>query len=265
MRSPRTKSWGRPLAVATVALGLTALGAPALKAQSRVSGVVLEDVTDRPVAGVEVRLIQVSGSVVRGAVTDSAGGFGFEAGAGEYRFVAERLGYARVESEPIELSEGQEVRIDVVMSAVAVPLDAVTVTVTGRTEPARIVEFRQRAEENRRLGRGRVYLREDLERLQPTSAEALVSSIPWGSRCQPEILVDGLPPVESLAGIRSEDIEGVEMYRGVTQIPQEYYSYGMCGLAMIWLRVDPPGARPLSWGRVVGAGIVLALLALFSR
>jgi Carboxypeptidase regulatory-like domain len=234
------------------------------KAQTTVSGTVREEGTDRGIGAAEIRLLDSNGRAEAGAVTDSLGAFSLETEVGSYQVVVERLGYATVESEPLEIGEDEDLQIDVMMSPAAVPIDAITVTVR-RNEPARIVEHRLRAEENQRLGRGRIYMRADIERLRPASAETLLAGFPWGGRCQPQILVDGLPPVESLGGIRPDDLEGVELYRGVSQIPPEYYRYGMCGLALIWLRTDPPGSQPLSWGRIIAAGLVLTLLALVSR
>ncbi|MQA89187.1 MAG: DUF1416 domain-containing protein [Gemmatimonas sp.] len=250
-------TWAWPIVVLFGSVGT-------IEAQSTVTGAVVEEGTERGIASAEVRLVDSAGGIEAGTLTDDDGAFQFEADPGTYRFVVERLGYAPIESDSLELEEGQDVRIDVTMSTAAVPLDAVTVTVR-RSVPIRIAEYRTRAEQSQRLGRGRVYMRDDIERLRPISAGALLAGFSWRGQCQPQILVDGLPPVENLSAIGPDDIEGIELYRGVNQIPPEYYRYGMCGLALIWLRADAPGARPLTWGRAIVAGVIVTLLLLISR
>jgi len=245
---------------AALALALLFCSAAA-GAQSTVQGTVVEEGTDRPIGTVDIRLVDASGSVGGRTITDVDGRFRLEVPAGSYRVAVQRLGYRAIESELIEFEDGGEFAVDVRMSASAVPLAAVTVTARRRAEPNRIVEFRERAEESQRLGRGRVYMRDDIDRIRPPSAGAVLAAFPWGNRCQPEILIDGMPPVESLSGIGPDDIEGIEMYRGVTQIPPEYYRYGMCGLALIWRRTDPPGMRRLTWSRAIVAGVIVGLLA----
>jgi hypothetical protein len=144
-------------------------------------------------------------------------------------------------------------------------LDAITVVVSEAFVPGRIVQYRERADFNRRAGIGRIYMRDDLERIQPNSAQEVLDRVLWGSRCRPLILLDGLPFDGPMTMVHGEDVEGIEIYRGLTQIPPEYYRYGMCGLAMVWSRPDPPGMRPFSWGRAAVAGFLVGLIALLAQ
>jgi hypothetical protein len=36
----------------------------------------------------------------------------------------------------------------------------------------------------------------------------------------------------------------------------------MCGLALVWSRIDPPGMKPFTWKRVAFAGLLVALIGL---
>jgi hypothetical protein len=78
-------------------------------------------------------------------------------------------------------------------------------------------------------------------------------------------MLDGLPFDGPMTMIAGDDVEGIEIYRGVTQIPAEYYRYGMCGLTMVWSRHDPPGMRPLTWKRAGVAGALIVLLGWLAR
>jgi hypothetical protein len=260
-RAPRSHA-ALPLLLLALPTALAAQEA----GQAVLHGSVLDEAGRVPIALAEVRLLDAGGGVVAGVLTDTAGIFRLEVEtAGEFDLSVRRIGYASILAERLELRRGEDVEIEVLMSPRAVPLDAVTVVTTRRFEPMRITEFRERAEESQRLGRGRVYMRADLERIQPISAQQLFDAVPWGIGCRPLVLVDGLPADGELHMLHPEDLEGVELYRGVNQIPPEYYRYGMCGLAMVWRRVDPEGMRPLTWARVAVAVVVLGIIGMMMR
>jgi hypothetical protein len=149
------------------------------------------------------------------------------------------------------------------MSPTAVPLEPLRVV--GRAEyiPGRLREFRERAEESRRMGRGRVFVRSDLDRMPAPQPSSLLAYAQSRGGCRPTILLDGLPvsSARELDGIVFMDLlEGVEFYTGPTQIPQQYANRGYCAMALFWTRADDPNARPFSWRRVlVAMGIVAGI------
>jgi hypothetical protein len=81
-------------------------------------------------------------------------------------------------------------------------------------------------------------------------------------------MLDGLPidtrDIDSI--IQPEDVEGVEIYRGSTQIPAQYMNRANCGLVLIWTRLDAPGMKPFSWKRLfIGLGVGALLVGLSTR
>jgi hypothetical protein len=55
--------------------------------------------------------------------------------------------------------------------------------------------------------------------------------------CSPQYFVDGLWTDESMAlTMRPEWIEGIEIYRRVSEIPPELNARGLCGVIVIWTR-----------------------------
>jgi hypothetical protein len=249
-----------------------------LDAQSVVRGTVIEDGTRQPIGVVDLRLLDATGAIRARAFSDEAGRFRMEVpDAGTYSLAVSRVGYATVEARDVEIEAEGDLELEVRLAARAVVLDAVTVVADRRRQFGRLEEFMERAERNRRMGRGRVYLREDIARIRPISVQELINAYSWGTRCRPGILLNGIMiepatagPVmpgarltDSLFGVRPEDIEGIELYRDFNQIPPEYYRPGMCGLALVWTSGEPGG--PWSWKRVAAAGLLVAIIGIFIR
>ncbi|HUE95132.1 MAG TPA: carboxypeptidase-like regulatory domain-containing protein, partial [Longimicrobiaceae bacterium] len=226
------------------------------------SGTILDSDTDSPVGSAAVRLIDESGVTVGTAVGSEAGTFRVTApGAGVYSIEVRRVGYEELRADGLRLVAEEPLEVEIRIGIDAVPLDPVVVVVQTYYEPGWITDFRARAEANQRVGRGRIYTRADIDRLRPARAENLLAFHPWRGGCQPHILLDGLPADGSLSMIPGDELEGVEIYRGA-QIPAEYYRTGMCGLVMVWRRIDAPGMGPLTWRRIGVAAVVLLLFGL---
>jgi hypothetical protein len=254
-----------PVYYTAAAFLLGALAAP-LSAQSIVRGSVVDDGSGVPINAVDIRLIDADGETRAQTISNEQGHFRMEVvDSDTYSLSVRRVGYAPIMAEGIEVEEESELELEVRLSARAVALQPVTVVAQRRAEPIRITEFRERAELSRRMGRGRVYMRDDLDRLNPNSAQEVLDGVLWGARCRPLVLLDGLPTDGRIFGLSGDQLEGIEIYRGVNQIPPEYYRYGMCGLALVWSRVDPEGMRPLTWARVAVAGVIVAVIGLLSR
>jgi hypothetical protein len=66
--------------------------------------------------------------------------------------------------------------------------------------------------------------------------------------------------------VRPYDLEGVEVYRGLTEMPGEFYDDQHCGVILLWTRRDADGGRPFSLNRIVVAlGAFLAVVFLLAR
>jgi hypothetical protein len=240
--------------------------APTAEAQTRVSGTVTDAITGQPVPTVDLRIADEQGQSIGTAVTGTQGEFRIELReGGTYTLTVRHVAYVPVVSQPLELTDGDQLQLSVRLDPGVVVLDAVTVVAARASEPIRITEYRERATVNRRMGRGRILMREDLDRIRPNSAQDVIDTYSFTSRCVPTVLVDGLPAEGRLSWVAGDMIEGVEIYRGVTQIPPEYYRYGMCGLILVWQRFDGPGARPWTWRRFFVAAAIVAGMALMMR
>lgn len=233
--------------------------------QSVISGRVLEDGERAPVGLVDLRVLDALGDTVASALSDNDGDFRLEVPPDVYTLLIRRVGYQSIRADEIDVARGQDLEVEVLLGLLAVPLDPVTVTARRRTETARGGLYRSRAETNRRLGRGRIYFRDDIEAARPYSAQHFLDGVVWDPRCQPVILLDNLPAEGLLGTVMGDELDTIEIYRRSTQIPLELYRPGMCGLVMVWTRADRPGMRPFSWVRAgVAAGIVL-IIAIVAR
>ena len=258
-RTPRRFTILWPLALMTLWIA-----APA-PAQVILIGTVLEEDGLTPIPVADVRLLGPTGGVTATTISDDEGRFRLEAeSAGEYSITVRRLGFVTVSADSIQLAEEDPTEIRVLLGMLAVPLEAVTVIARQPYVSPQVMRFRDRAARNDRMGRGRIYMRADIDRLRPYSADDLLRGVLWGASCRPVIMLDGLPVDGSLHMITGDNLEGVEIYRRATQIPAEFYRPGMCGLALVWRRSDPPGAKPFTWRRAIIAGAIVFLIGLAS-
>lgn len=248
------------------------LGGPASVHAQVVVGVVRAEVGEEPIAEAEVALLDLEGERVQTTATDSVGRFRLEAPrAGTYRIRIAGVGYREIVSDAIELGPVEQVDVEVYLSIDAVPLDPIVVTERRRYPNLRIQGFYERAEWVQRSGFGRILTKDDLARIRPHSMRMLLATQPMGfragARCQPRIYIDGMDlgagaeAVELLDGtIHWEDIEGIELYRGATQIPPQYTRGNDCGAVLVWSKAG--SGNPFSWRRLaVAAGILLLMFS----
>ena len=91
-------------------LSAAMLAAAPLGAQTTISGTVVETETGVPVEGATVILLDRTGEQVAWRLTDAAGHFGFATTvAGTYSLRTDRIGHARVVSDPFTLERGASV------------------------------------------------------------------------------------------------------------------------------------------------------------
>lgn len=237
-----------------------------LASQAIIVGTVVEDETALPIRTVDIQLLDENGDVRVRGMSDADGSFRMEVPeSGVYSILARRVGYGEVRADGIEIELTDALDVEIRLAPFAVALEPITVTARQSMTPVRIQEFRDRADFNRRAGIGRIYTRDDIDRIQPVTPQQILDGVLWGPRCRPVVLLDGLPFEGRMNMVPGEHVEGIEIYRGVTQIPPQYYRYGMCGLAMVWTRPDPPGMRPFTWLRLGVAAALVALIAVVSQ
>lgn len=245
---------GRWLLRLPAALVMVAAASVPLSAQV-FQGRVVDAGTRDPIDGATVVLVARDSVTLDAASTDSVGQFSVAAEEeGSYRLIARRIGYPATISHPLEVSEGDTLRVEFRISAGAVLLDPVVVTGRRRRPPPDIAAFYARAE---RAIFGTFLTRDQIERANAMRASDLLRRVPgvqvgpmrYGAAvatmrgCLPTIIVDGVianfeTSIDNLVSPR--DLEGLEVYRASSQVPVEYGGLRVqCGAIMIWTRRGP--------------------------
>lgn len=268
-------------------LSLAPFLVPAAASAQAISGVVVENGTDRSLAGVHLVLLDADDLARAETLSDDSGGFHIEAPApGSYRITADLIGFATIRSDLLEIGRGEELLVEVVMDVEAVPLAPLVVTGRNETMSRYLDEFYTRMERGRRTGLGYFIAREDIERRTTLESTDLLRTIPGvrvvpgrGGRgasvrmtggCIPAIYLDGMqvnrPPLSGTSlddMVPPQSIEGIEIYRGASAQQGAYYDPGGCGLILVWTRRGGNSVQPWSWGRFFAAtGLVAALFFL---
>jgi hypothetical protein len=232
-------------------------------------GRVFDETTGTAVTAAEVILLDRTGAMRAQSLADSAGWFRLVAPVpGPFRVRASSIGYARLETVEVNLEKGVELHLELRLSSQAVPHEPLRIVARRPYRLGRLAEYYDRAQWTRRTGLGRVYMRDDIERINPYNLSSLFRMVPQRVGCPMTYMVDGLEiDIEVLdAMIRPEEVEGVEIYRGATQIPAEYMTRAGCGLVLVWTRLDPPGMRPFSWRRLLfGVGLAALMYGIATR
>ena len=217
-------------------------------------GTLREDRTDIAILAASVILLDSTGVPRQQVFTDSAGYFTMTAPAtGTYRLGIERLGYAAVRSEPLVLTQGDTIGVQLYLTPSAVRLEPLSVDSRPAT---RLDVFYERRRRLGKLGIGDFFDRSELAKWMNHSVSAVLQSVPYlnatsssmgrisrSQRCQISYYIDGVR-MRSLFGqsiddvVRVADLEGIEVYRGQSQLPAEYsdpQSRG-CPVVALWTR-----------------------------
>jgi hypothetical protein len=202
-------------------------------------------------------------SLKKVARTDSKGRFTLtKMPAGQVELAIRRLGY-KPQHQTIVLSGGVNDSVKVVLVAQPEVLSAIAVDEVERRHRQGIEEFYVRRAE----GIGTFITRDQLEELrstQPTDALRMVPGVQLGRArngertvrftgttsinhrdCPPSLWLDGqrVPNME-LDQIPAQDIEGIELYRGASTTPAQFWQGNtnttLCGTIVVWSR--SPGA-----------------------
>jgi hypothetical protein len=224
----------------------------------------------RPVAQALVTATGAAGA--RASVrADSAGVYTLAVpGAGPVRLEAGRLGYEGARAE-VTAGPGQTVELDLALVPARLEMDSLTVT--ARPEPPRDERLRRVGFYDREeAGQGRFVRGDDvrprrfrrisdvMRALVPGYAFAYAARIegeavridgevvsiegeadrnPRDGGCAPRIFLDGVLLGEGLAvldrSLRPEDLAGLEVYRGASQLPPRFGgSDAACGAVVAW-------------------------------
>jgi hypothetical protein len=272
----------RPLAVA-VCIVVASMKCAVASAQV-VSGRVLHDATGATIAEVAVTLQTPDGQRVARTVTDTAGAFSVKAPRfGSFVLTAVLDGLSSVSTAPFNVGPGT-LEVVIRMAEAVVPLDPLVVE--GRNRPADLgvlAGYYERMQWNERTGLGRFITRDAIDLRNPLEMSDMLRELPRvnvnrargtgafvtmrGSRgdCTPALFIDGMrinrrdrAYVDEL--VRPGDVEGVEVYVGLAQLPGSYHDESGCGVLLVWTRRGSEDGRPFSWRR---AAVALGLIGGF--
>lgn len=277
-----------PLRVALLAALLAPLASEAARAQT-IAGAVLEDSTRMPISGADVTVLSAPGGPGPTVRTDSLGAFHVKLdSAGQVRLRVSHPSYQTLDSDSIDVDEGEAVTVELRLGRAAIPLKPLVVT--ARVD-ARVQAFHERAAKG--TGFGKFMTREDIERHRTAKVTDLVRGIS-GVRvvpitpcrgcsptdvlylrggpnvCAPTVLIDGLAvkqdAVFSLDGFLMPDmLEGVEVYVDPAGVPPSLaVGTSSCGVVAFWTR-RPEGKNPLWVKLLAGGAAVLMMLLLIAH
>jgi hypothetical protein len=248
-----------------------------------IRGRVVDATTQRGIREVEVTLTDSAGTQARLVVTDSVGAFRFMVdAAGSYKLRAERIGYTATSVEGVQVERAEEIEIQLKMGVEAIPLEPLVVVARRPERLGRLGEFYDRLEWMGKLGTGRFITRAEIEARNPSETTDLLRTVPGlrvtaarnvvvtrqGSGCPPSVFIDGmLLTRDNRSSINDfvvpQVIEGVEIYRGPSEVPPQYHDRAGCGAILIWTRRGAPTGKPWSWWRAaVGGGLLLTVILL---
>lgn len=240
-----------------------------------VAGRMIDTSSDEPIDGVTIMLADTLAVTHRTVVSNAAGEFIIAITTpGTYLFRASRLGYATIQTPPIEIGGGEVVEVELRLDVEAVELEPLTVVVRRReTQRERDLHgLYARAERygGARLGSTQIYTRESLEGWDAYSLEDLFEIYlrwrPAGLDCDPRVFVDGRalygPFLEDIGSMPVSNIEGIELYAGGGPERSRFWDPSGCGVVLVWTRWLQEDGGPLDLIDVLALAGAVALLTL---
>lgn len=282
-----------PVAVALVTFAAESAAVGSIHAQV-VKGRVVVAGTEEPIRDVLVRLRFLDGRQATSAVTDTSGSFRLHAPRlGVFTLDAERVGMASVSTGSLRINVSEEVEVLLQLGEAAVPHEPLVVNARSAIEIGLLAGYYERIERQQLLGAGHIITRDQIAERQPLDVADLLRDVPSiavteganraasilfrssRGQCIPKVYINGVRqnrggPYGTAAvvdeAVRPNELEGIEVYRGISEMPADFYDEGHCGVILLWTRRDAEGGRPLSWRRfVVGLAAAAAMVLVLMR
>jgi hypothetical protein len=267
----------RPASIAVFA-GLLAWPAAA----QVVTGRTLDSATREIVPATLISLLNIAGDSLHAMLSDGDGLFRLSVpGAGSYALRAQRLGYADLTTTQFLVRPDEIVTVEVLLGAD--PIDLEPLAVVGRRSGSGLIAgHRRRADWIDRTGIGKVITRKEFDEKRHPVVTDYFQSVPGvrvvGSGasarvnmrgCSPMVFVDGVrAPGFDVNMINPDALEGVEIYRSVSEVPAELRVGGGCGAIALFTR--PGEVRSGEWtllqkifASVAGSALTVFLLLQF--
>lgn len=238
------------------------------EAQVLLRGRIVDAADGAPIPLAPVDLLGNEGDSLGTTRADSSGAFRFQRETGgRFLLRGRMLGYESRLEGPLVLEGADTVAVDLRMGIAPLELPGLEVTASRRPwyehlVPQGLWTFYGRMEQNRSLGVGRFLTRSELRPWGATPVALVVASVPGMSAtrgpqgrgyqltgrggCPPLVFLDGMEV--RMAGttlddlVRVDMLEGVEVYRGPSELPAELYGTnfrGACGAVALWTRRGP--------------------------
>ena len=243
----------------------------------RLSGVVVTTVTQKPLEGAEVSILD--GPLTR---TNDRGEWTLVGAPAGTRILEVRAVGYYPDLRAVNIVPG-EAAIHIMLAAMPVTLDTVQVTATRVGDKA-LAGFEAR----RRGGTGRYLTPEDIARQHPYFTTDLLRFVPglrvdrnrrgettlqmrnaFADRCSPAVYLDGnyagdATTIDIDGWVRPDEVAGIEIYTGPVVPAQFSKSTVTCGSIVIWTKESPTSPSHVSWKSriLIGAGIVALVLGL---
>ena len=218
-----------------------------------IRGTVVDGSAGSPVASALVQLISVDSAVLAAALTNDAGRFVIERpDVPTLRLRIAQLGY---EEKWVDLQAATD-SVTVLLQPRPVEVGAISVEADRPSRWLQAAGFYDR----QRLGLGTFITREQIEdryrtarrtgdilrtitrlKIEEDANQEVVlvrSSLdPQGRPCRAAVFIQGVSVGRAVPRMHPDDIEAIEVYAGVSQIPAQYAgSEAGCGIVLIWLR-----------------------------
>ena len=248
-----------------------------LHAQAIIRGVVYDDATGARIAAAAVMLVDPrTDAAVVNMKTDSLGQFSFKIGHGVYQLAAVHEGRRPVLSAPIPLADGELMTVRVPVAQDGDPVHKIGVTEHVRpaaAAPKSEGDPRLAAFERRRMAGsgGRQFDRARLDESPATTVGDFLTMVPGvavrdgtsgstvqmrrsasltalnsGSACRVGWFLDGIRMdrpglsdafMQTFAAMRLADVEAIEVFRGLSEMPAEYAAPELrCGAVAVWTK-----------------------------
>jgi hypothetical protein len=261
--TPRGRAWrqaGPTIGLLLLFFLFGSIARPA-KAQTIV-GRLLDAQNDRPIMLGYVTLLTEGGDRVTWVLADEEGYFRLTAPEpGSYMIYGESLGYRSSVEGPFLLGEDQNIPAEFRLDPMPIVLDSLRVVAESKRPSLVLTGFYEREEQGLGHFVGPDEILEKFEaryitdflwgvpgvRLMPRNNLAGTGYVPMmrsaatlRGYCLPEVYLDGIPQPEASElddFLTPWNIEGIEVYRGASEVPPRFTSAGSsCGAILLWSR-----------------------------
>jgi hypothetical protein len=229
-------------------------------------GTVLDAATGEPVMLAYVGLMAEGRNMVVAALASSSGDFVLEApSSGSYFLYVSRAGYETLMDGLFEVGDDGVMDMRVGLTPAPIPIEPLVVESERDMSPLEAVGFYERAA----IGNGRFLLAEEIERVAVERVTDAMLGIPGllvderrpmvggpevmqrpalvitrgTRRCSPTLYLDGamvtsgaLGPVRPDDYVVPREVEALEIYTRIAEVPVEYAAVDDCGVVLIWTK-----------------------------